>query len=668
MKIDRINIKNYKSMELSGDIYIGQEIFALIGQNNAGKSTVLDAVQCIFPDSKRNVEFKDFHNRKKDVVIEIEFSGVTSEYIQEKLYSEQIEKNNKELDKLFNNRESPDVVERTKKTQKDKIIKAIQEKLDKYEIVNETMILRLVVPQKPEGVGKKYYETRTLGKQISEAEIKKLLPILKVIPAIRNPQNESTAGNNSYMKDLIQMLDDGMQTSIKIDDEIINYNQLNNILSEESNNRCKHLSKELTKKYAESVGNNDFEICITSEVNIAKGTTYTTKLLDKATNLESDMLNCGTGYQSMIILSILETYVELANKKNGYILIIEEPEVYLHPSLQRRMISTLMRLSIDNQVLFSTHSPISVSVLNKNQIGLVVKENGKSHVEKINIRKVISELGICPNDIMIDQAVIIVEGPDDKLIISNILEKIKKNSVEKINVLYSGSCSNLKFYANAEKLLNCRYKIPLLIIRDADSKTVEKQKSKLKEELNKVINSTNNYNDATEIEDDEIFIIGKYSMESLFLTKEILSKITSESIAVCEEVVDIYNLVYDTQLLANMKEDSFAKFYQPKYFFEKKLDSYGWKEDNSSRDIWDKSYYIEWEKAIKKVFPNNAEEKYNTYKKLREKVNQYTSKKAKDKVNYLLELVNEMSLSDLKDTLFAELVDVLEKLIIKAMQ
>ena len=93
MQIYRINIKNYKSMELSGDIYIGQEIFALIGQNNAGKSTVLDAVQCIFPDSKRNVEFKDFHNRQKDVVIEVEFSGVTNEYVQEKFYSEQIEKN-----------------------------------------------------------------------------------------------------------------------------------------------------------------------------------------------------------------------------------------------------------------------------------------------------------------------------------------------------------------------------------------------------------------------------------------------------------------------------------------------------------------------------------------------------------------------------------------------
>lgn len=650
-------------MELSGDIYIGQEIFALIGQNNAGKSTVLDAVQCIFPDSKRNVEFKDFHNRQKDVVIEIEFSGVTNEYVQEKFYSEQIEKNRNELNQLINNNEGPDVVARKAKSHNDKMLKAIQEKIDKYEIINETMILRLVVPMKQEGMGKKYYETRTLGKQISEADIKKMLPILKVIPAIRNPQNESTAGNNSYMKDLIQMLDDGMQTSIKVENKKINYNQLNKILAEESNNRCKHLSEKITKKYAEAVGNNDFEISITSEVNIAKGTTYTTKLLDKVTNLESDMLNCGTGYQSMVILSILETYVELVDKKNGYILIIEEPEVYLHPSLQRRMISTLMRLSRDNQVLFSTHSPISVSILNKNQIGLVVKEKGKAHVEAINIKKVISELGICPDDIMMDRGVIIVEGPDDERIISSILKKICKNSVERINVIYTGSCTNLRFYANAEKMLNCHYNIPLLIIRDADSKTVEKQKEILKKELKDALSNTNS--NITDIGDDEIFIIGKHSMESLFLTKEILSEITSEPSDVCEEAVDIYNLVYDTQAVANMDENRFAKFYQPKYFFEKKLDDFGWKDENPARDKWDESYYSEWEKAINKVFPNNSGEKYKAYRDMREKVNQYTCQKAKDKVNYMLKLVENMSLEEMRNSLFADLVDRLDDFIKK---
>ena len=53
MKIKSINIKNYKSFFNSGDIDIEDNIFALIGQNNTGKSTVLDAIQCFFPDYKK---------------------------------------------------------------------------------------------------------------------------------------------------------------------------------------------------------------------------------------------------------------------------------------------------------------------------------------------------------------------------------------------------------------------------------------------------------------------------------------------------------------------------------------------------------------------------------------------------------------------------------------
>ena len=35
----------------SGNIFVDEQIMALIGQNNTGKSTVLDAIQCVFPES-----------------------------------------------------------------------------------------------------------------------------------------------------------------------------------------------------------------------------------------------------------------------------------------------------------------------------------------------------------------------------------------------------------------------------------------------------------------------------------------------------------------------------------------------------------------------------------------------------------------------------------------
>ena len=40
------------------------------------------------------------------------------------------------------------------------------------------------------------------------------------------------------------------------------------IIADDSNRRCSELSKKITEKYAEAVGSTDFEIHISSEVNI----------------------------------------------------------------------------------------------------------------------------------------------------------------------------------------------------------------------------------------------------------------------------------------------------------------------------------------------------------------------------------------------------------------
>ena len=110
MKINRINIKNYKSMVESGNIFVDEQIMALIGQNNTGKSTILDAIQCVFPEAKKNVEYKDFHNRSKNVEIELEFSLVTGEYLKERLCSEDFRKKENSLNEACEKGASPDEI------------------------------------------------------------------------------------------------------------------------------------------------------------------------------------------------------------------------------------------------------------------------------------------------------------------------------------------------------------------------------------------------------------------------------------------------------------------------------------------------------------------------------------------------------------------------------
>lgn len=172
--------------------------------------------------------------------------------------------------------------------------------------------------------------------------------MLKSLSFLTNLENEFFS---NIFKD---MLDDNIETTIEVGQRKINYNELNQIIADESNRRCSELSKKITEKYTEAVGSTDFEIHISSEVNIAKGTAYSTKLVDTHAELESDMLSCGTGYQSMIILSILQTFLELDTRQVGYILIIEEPEVYLHPNLQRKMIETLHCRNIRKHGILTT--------------------------------------------------------------------------------------------------------------------------------------------------------------------------------------------------------------------------------------------------------------------------------------------------------------------------
>ena len=92
----KLRVKNYKSFVDSGDIIIDKNLFALIGQNNAGKSAVLDAIQCVFPSGTKKIMPSDFHmGTSDDIEIYIEFSGVTDFYLEETLFSEKVEKQKK---------------------------------------------------------------------------------------------------------------------------------------------------------------------------------------------------------------------------------------------------------------------------------------------------------------------------------------------------------------------------------------------------------------------------------------------------------------------------------------------------------------------------------------------------------------------------------------------
>lgn len=657
MNITKLKIKNYKSIKDSGEITVDDKIMSFIGQNNAGKSAILDAIQCVFPSVKKTVIRSDFHKGTHDnVEIIIWFNGVTDEYLEEKLFGDAISKLVAKAKKLEDESAEETKIEAARKKIEETREQKLSEAKETYQVKDAVMCIKLVVTN-TDRIGTKYYVDIDSVKEIKESEIKKILPILKVIPAIRDPKNESTAGTNSYLKELIAMLDDDMATNISISgNETVSYRQLNEIIAEESAKRCQSISNSITGYYNEAIGVNDFEVIVSSDVNISKGTTYYTKILDKSTNIESDILSCGTGYQSMIILSILEAYVELAQKKTEYILIIEEPEVYLHPSLQRKMIDTLLMISMNNQVIFSSHSPITVGKMERNQIKLVKREAGEATVSDITVSDVIRELGIRADDILVNKGIIFVEGQDDKAVIEYILNRIHPGASDEINVLIAGNCENLKFFANAEILINNKFNIPFLIIRDSDGMDVEQRTQELLSDIVKV--GRNLSEDQIKDIKQSIFITSKYSIEGYFIN-ELLLKETGIEEQLLKNMIRCYDCQYNyfkESAVTTADRKQIANWYQPKHLLENFEDKFK-ATDDESREKHKMIYEAKW-KAFDRC--QSCETDIECFFEGRNELNKFTHEKKLSKEEYLIQLMENYSLEELKVSDLKDLILALE--------
>ncbi|WP_341668881.1 ATP-dependent nuclease [Virgibacillus halodenitrificans] len=142
-----------------------------------------------------------------------------------------------------------------------------------------------------------------------------------------------------------------------------------------------------------------------------------------------------------------------------FILIIEEPEVYLHPSLQRKMINALKKVSESNQVFISSHSSLVISQLYPNQLKSIKKQNGITTVMDYTPEDIINELGIQPGDIFQCTNVLFVEGPGDKQLVESIIKKLVENELveqrtaDNLKVLDVNGIKTMSFYATQEYLL-----------------------------------------------------------------------------------------------------------------------------------------------------------------------------------------------------------------------
>ena len=236
------------------------------------------------------------------------------------------------------------------------------------------------------------------------------------------------------------------------------------------------------------------------------------------------------GAKSIYILSLLEAYVD-ENSNISSIIMIEDPEIYLHPQLQKTASEILYRLSKKNQVIFSTHSPNMIFNFKSSQINQVVldKDYNTTISENSDINRILDDLGYSAGDVMNVNFVFIVEGKQDYNRLPLLLKKYYSEvynddgTLQRISIITTNSCTNIKTYANLKYINQLYLKDQFLMIRDSDGKKPETLAKQLCSYYSD--RAREDPTNIPRITRKNVLILKYYSFENYFLNPKVMVKI-----------------------------------------------------------------------------------------------------------------------------------------------
>ena len=251
------------------------------------------------------------------------------------------------------------------------------------------------------------------------------------------------------------------------------------------------------------------------------------------------------GMKCIYMLSLLETYMEDAKRIPSMIL-IEYPELFLHPSLQKTTCDILYRLSAKNQVIFTTHAPAMLSNFTRRQLRqIMLDEEDYSIVrENADIDEILDHLGYGAADAMNASFVFIVEGSQDKSRLPLLLKRYysdvtcEDGSPARIAIITTNSCTNIKTYANLKYMNQVYLKDQFLMIRDGDGKDPEQLAGQLCRYYEE--RGQQDADKLPRIRRRNVLILKYYSFENYFLNPEIMTKL-----GIVESVERFYEILFE---------------------------------------------------------------------------------------------------------------------------
>ncbi len=367
-KLLAVGIKNYRSIEsLKLEISSEFRITSICGENNVGKTNVLRAINLFFNPS----EYKSEEDRPQSKV-----EGRWGKKGSPVIFIE-IEVDSKQYQLTRDFRTEKDTIsgfEIKTSGKKEEITSEVCDGLTKKFLCKYVPVLNLSIPNLINEIVEDMYD--------SEYETARF----------RGVKADLKEAYDKYSKGLLDIL--------------------------------KHLAEDLTPSFKHFNENWEADVELSSNTNTFRELISDDLEFFVKDNSNKLISNKGSGLQRLTYLLILSRIIEKIKNKT-FLLLLDEPDAYLHQRLQEKLHSFLLDLASKSklQILLTTHSSVFIDTFHLRNVFLLVQEiDGSKNIRTTSINldsvngeeKIRSQLGIQQASYLpLDRYNILFEGESD---------------------------------------------------------------------------------------------------------------------------------------------------------------------------------------------------------------------------------------------------------------
>jgi predicted ATP-dependent endonuclease of OLD family len=183
-----------------------------------------------------------------------------------------------------------------------------------------------------------------------------------------------------------------------------------------------------------------------------------------ADHAQRPMKRMGEGFKRLFVILFYLFYPRYD------IILIDEPELHLHPSVIKKLLAILAQENLDNQVFLTTHHPAFIQADYLKNVWRVTRNENESTTvygfpdTEIVLDRFIQEINDENSDMLFCDKVFLVEGVSDYIFMREMFKKFYLKEKD-IKVVYTGGQGSIDVYSDF-----CEYfKIPYAVMLDRDA-------------------------------------------------------------------------------------------------------------------------------------------------------------------------------------------------------